>query len=275
MAGMRIGLAPVMSTLKYVIGGLLLCGTVSACLSLVFYEMTFSIPALDDYWRAGSTASIGLMKSFQAEYLGWSGRFLSTSLEYSLNYLIYIRLSYPVFIILVWLSSLTLIYFSILALFDVRRDSAAIQACSLEAIRLCVITGSEQSLFWLTGELENFFNISLGIFLCATMLRLQVEDRRPSITIVAALAAASFFAVGFHELFGSMFVASLALVIAAVCIKERRIRIWPMIVLGAAVVGIFVVVMAPGNAGRMSFMPKDFDRPLAVLAAACKLDFLR
>ncbi len=242
--------------------------TLSAVFLLISYEISFSVPVIDDYSRAGDTATIGLLRSMRAEYIGWSGRFFSTTLESALNYFIYINHFYSFVIVTLWIVSIYFIYLAINAIFDVRRGVALAIAVVLEMERWCLLTGPQESFFWLTGAVENYLSVSVFIFLWASTLRLQAECRTPSVAVIGALAVGSFLAAGLHELYAAVFVVSLALVTGAVSIQIRSIKMWPLIILGAAVLGLAIVVAAPGNVVRASFFPKEFDRVTAVLLAA-------
>jgi len=249
--------------------GLILCLVgIAVPFGLVLHEAAISIPCSDDYARAGLGATAGVLHAIRQDYFGWSGRFLSVTIEYALTCFIRIRWAYPTFVAVIWLFAVTLVYAAVRALFHASRRQALLLATAFEAIWLCTATDPRESLFWLTGEIEYLFSISVILCLIAIVSRLRAERRTPSRLGIAALALSAFAAAGFHELHAMFLVASLALLTGAVWRRDRTVRAWCLIVLGAAVLGLLVVVLAPGNAARLSVEPKNFDRLAAVLAAA-------
>ncbi|MBV8073112.1 MAG: hypothetical protein JO270_24650, partial [Acidobacteriaceae bacterium] len=79
----RFGLAESATLLMWFIG-------IALPFALALQEAAISVPCVDDYSFAGVAATHGLPAAIHNEYLGWSGRFLSYTIEFSLTYFIWI-----------------------------------------------------------------------------------------------------------------------------------------------------------------------------------------
>jgi hypothetical protein len=237
-------------------------------LALIFSALSASIPAVDDFGRAASIVTYGIPQCMFREYVAWSGRFTAAAIEFILDSQIRIGFFYPLSLFCFFISVLLLDYYSIRSIFDTDRAYALGLAIAFEVVRWSLLSGPEQSFFWLVGAIDNYLSISVAAFVCAKTLRLVSDARRLSAPKIAALSAAAFFCSGFHELFGSFFVGCLSLIVLGVGKARRSFQPWTLIVLVAAILGLALVIAAPGNSVRMAQMPKDFDRVLAIRIAA-------
>ncbi len=194
------------------------------------------------------------------EYFHWCGRWLATGLSSAVPCVLDITRAYP---ILLWvLGAIYLLAFHslVVAVLRIRvltLDSIVLTA-SLYALFWCGMVSPGESFYWFTGGLENHLSVALGMFLLAGMIsRTQGRTRSGYLSTVAFCLLAACIP-GTHELFGAvMCLVLLVGAIVALTLKSPFRRRWVWVAI-CGVVGLMVVVIAPGNVTRMARNPTSF-----------------
>ncbi len=227
-------------------------------LAAVFF-MVFALPANDDFVRATRPRELGWWGYvFGFTYMKWQGRWASCGLESYVLPRIEITQYY-------WtlLAGIALVEY--LATFAVVRSFArgssrrSVAATSLVIVALlwAGLPSPAEAIYWFTGAVENALVVALAtlllIMLCQPTSTAGPTDR-PRASRLACLVAApfAFLIVSFHELFGTMLLMALVTGTGMAFWNRRYNRfVWLLAVVGA-VVGLIIVVAAPGNSYRFA-----------------------
>ncbi len=232
-----------------------LTGSVAVTAAAAVAVGRFAVPAYDDFMRAtrrgGTAADLGWWGYvFGFTYRRWQGRWASCGLESAVLPHVDMVRWYPLlltalafvngagaYIVCRWLTR-----------DGPRRRSAAVTAVGL-ALLWAGMPSVAEAVYWFVGTVENTLPLAAG---SALVVALAWDGRRLPRTAVGGLSAAAVAVVGLHEMYGAMLCIALAVgTSAAVRARSPRRAAWATVT-AAAVVGLVVVVAAPGNRVRLA-----------------------
>ncbi|WP_145189456.1 DUF6056 family protein [Planctomycetes bacterium Pla163] len=220
---------------RVVLGALALA--VAACLATALATLVFSEPVDDDFAFAVRGAASGPFEFAAHQYLHWSGRWLSFAfLGGLLGALDPVRHD-TALLLGAWIAFASGLYLALRGTLALRRGPAAVGAVALFALVLAALGTEEvaETFFWISGAIT--YLVALGAALGAVGLAQVHRSGAAAGACVLAVAAS-----GLHEVVGGLCV----LALGALALHERRVRA----PLAAAVIGLIVVVVAPGNGER-------------------------
>jgi hypothetical protein len=217
----------------------------------------FSVPAWDDFVRATGPLQggwwhyvIGLV------YFHWQGRWASCGLESAVLPRLDITRLYPLLIAMVAMVDVLGAY--VLCRWftgkSSRWTSLGLTVCLL-ALLWAGLPSLAEAVYWFVGAVENTMVLSLAAILLVGVIELSTWSRRSPIVLAVGtvlLCAAAVVICGFHELYGAMLCLALATgTVWAFYTPSMNRFVWVMVTL-SAVVGLAIVVMAPGNSHRLA-----------------------
>jgi len=190
-------------------------------------------PFADDFCQMRVRAQYGITGGVSHWYDAWSGRYTSMFSQLFVNGFSPIA---AFAIIAIWFVALNLLLRKILVFRGVPATVCTIGATIIIATMLAIAGDPYQSYFWTTGVLTYAAPLAL------ITLALLIVDKSPAL---AALIV--FFAAGFSD------IGVLLMVIGFfVCFLWQRKFTLPLL---AAIASFILVILAPGNAIRMSNFP--------------------
>jgi hypothetical protein len=209
--------------------------------------MLLALPANDDWQRATEPRELGYWQYMGDMYMKWQGRWASFGLESALLPLGDMTKTYPLLLAGVAVVNLAGIYF--VCRFFTRTGSRWFSlACALgfAALLWAEMPSLAQAFYWFVGNVENTMVLSL-----AGMLLVGMISMRASIPWMMFASVFAIFTCGFHESIGCVLCIALATgTVTAYWMKSKNRVAW-LAVLIAAIIGLGIVVGAPGNRVRM------------------------
>lgn len=220
----------------------------------------YAHPLADDFARAYKGRDQGVVPSTVHEYLTWSGRWASASVNYFLTSSFDIVRLYPV-LLGITASLLATSTYVLLLESGIGEGLSQRLALTMAALALYWVGMPHpgETVYWLTGGTDNLAGLALSLLLLAGLLRNWPVRTCMSGLVGAALSLLAVITTGFHELFGLL----LCIVLAGGTLKmwlacDSRRRLWTICLL-AALAGFIVVYVAPGNAARRAEFPLAAD----------------
>jgi hypothetical protein len=230
------------------------------CLALVFVPtlvlIYFARPLGDDYCFAGNARHMGFFGALHYQYFHWQGRWFGSALSF---------LTYSIFNLQkCYRPGLYLILF-LLVLIPIRLMGLLFPKLSLwtrVVFSLCMLgfyfaqmPEQFQVLYWLTGAIENHLTILL-LILAMTFIFPGQSTATMGWTSIVSFGLIFAVLVGGHELYGLI----CTIVLAAGTYVLFQVRspsrlLWAGCTIGG-MVGLAVVILAPGNAVRMAALPQ-------------------
>ena len=255
-------------------GSLLVLSNALLIIPLVLhgYFGLFSRYLADDFCTAGQFFTQGFLPSIQYWYMNWSGRF-SFYFFIDLTHFIgpWITPYLTAATVIVWLVILYALARQSLRIIHV--PNPVLQAALLAPIVLfATLAGTPdiyQSLYWQTGLVTYvvplLFLTSYGVWFLGRVFREPQE--RPGWRVWVLSAGITFIAGGFSETYVSMQIAALLIfLIIMASFATGDTRRSGILILSSGLVGalaaLFLVVTAPGNTVRLSFMPDRLSIPV-------------
>jgi len=225
----------------------------------------FSFPAADDLSRAYKAQHDGLFGSMRQEYLGWSGRWFGTGLSYLAGlwvnqidtYWIALGAVLSVFTFAVARLVATLVPSKGLAF------PATATACFI-ALYWSRCPEPGETFYWRTGAFENL--LSLALAMLAACCAVSLPESRSKWRACALTCLLVLLACGAHELYGAMLAITLACWAACAAVSRRVGWGFIGLILLSVLVGMLVVLLAPGNKGRIAWSPNYGDVRYTLLA---------
>jgi hypothetical protein len=227
------------------------------------YYGIFSRYLADDFCTAGQFKAQGFIHSMLFWRLTWSGRY---SFYFFINITHWIGQWITPYLtaitIVVWLSVLYLLMREVLQIIQV--SNARLPTLFLASIILfSTLSGTPdiyQSLYWQTGLVTYVSPLLLLTVYGVLFLNKISNDTQTSWKEMALSTGITFIAGGFSETYATVqFVALLAFVVMVYLLVNGKARRSGLLFLNSGLVGagvaLILIVTAPGNAGRMSFMP--------------------
>lgn len=217
----------------------------------------YTHPIADDYSRAGRVKELGFWGSVHFEYFQWSGRWVGTGLEYLSPAVADISRVYPYWVVSAAIVFAACLHFFLATVLQLR--VLGLKALLLTVSFLCLYwTGMPsvaETFYWFPGAAETHGAIAFTLLILAALLRTGQMRTGGRIVLTVALALLVIITDGMHEMFG-MLLCMLLAIGAFVSYRRKTGTAWLWgVVLVAAVAGILVVVLAPGNAFRLAKWP--------------------
>jgi len=216
-------------------------------LSLCVYLIRFARPKADDFYRGWAARGYGLFSACVKDYRLYSGRWLSTTLNYTNGWFFDLYHSYPFVLLACMLGLFGGFYLFIGSVLPaLGRGKRLGLAAILMAFYWTRMPQPGQSCYWMNGAFEN--ELSIGILLAAASVLLRVPAGRPaSVLRLLAVALSFFIAAGGHELYGALTLIPIT-VGAAVAwgLRPPERAAWVTAAV-ALLIGVGFVAAAPGN----------------------------
>lgn len=242
------------------------CAPLIAYIGLGFYSRFYA----DDYCSAAKAKSLGVIKAAQYWYVNWSGRFSANLYDAIMGKLGPDASPFSsLFIILIWLAVLigALIY-----LMQREQQSATNKLVSVFLALLVVFSTLEvtptvnQSLYWGQGMRSVIPPLILGTALVGffrSLIKDHVQGHGRKLARTIGVALLIIIAGGFSESYAALQVVvfSMALVYSLVFPVDNKKQAILYISLGliAALLSMFIVILAPGNKFRQASFPPPPD----------------
>ncbi len=241
--------------------------TFGTALLLYAYLGIFSRYYADDYCLTSSFLTDGFWKSQIGLYLAWSNRY---AVAFILNLSEYLGRSaiqgWPAFVVVLWVAALGWMLRQVgrSSMFSFSTGTALLFAEILVFFTVLEAPQQYQSIYWRVGLITYTLPLVLLCFLVGLIInRAQKADsRRRSWVGGLACALLAFFAGGFSETYVALQTALLGMTVLGVLLsfKSTDRRKW-LVPVGAALIGsflaLFTVILAPGNAVRLSAIPES------------------
>jgi hypothetical protein len=228
-------------------------------LSLVpFLILTaFSNPAYDDYCYASNTLEYGFFHSQIINIHYWSGRYFSTALL-SLNPITFGNfIGYKIISLVIIILTLSSIFCFVSAIFDSRFAfiDKLITAVLLTALFSNHMPDVTEGYYWMPGSVSYQLGSALTLFFFAAVIKSLKSPQRIKIAWLTLCATLIFMIVGSSEtsMIFLLFLLS-SVTIKAFSIKDQNRHVW-LVLLLVAILCSAVVLAAPGNVVRSSYMP--------------------
>ncbi len=229
------------------VAGWLLGASVFLVAATAGVYFALALPANDDWMRSAQPLNMGWWTYCHHLYLTWQGRWVSFGLESAVLPLGDLTKTYP--LLIGGVAVINLIGVFGICRFFTRSASVWFSlgvSCVLAAVLWAQMPSVAQNVYWFTGVVENAMPIALSALLLIALVCLGDN-------LFWAVFAAGWAIVicGIHESYGSMLCIALAAgTVAAYRMGSGNKRTW-LIVLIAAVIGLAIVVGAPGNRVRL------------------------
>jgi len=213
---------------------------------------SFAWPMADDFVRAVEGRDAGILGGVWIEYTTWSCRWAAGLVHFLIAAALPLTRFYGASLAAIALLSLLILSRFIAGVLELRwRSRATLLVVGTFAALWWAGSPSVNELFyWRAAEVEYQLGWSAAIVLAFAACRLDFAAAPASVTRIAALAAAAFFVSGLHELAAALETGLFAAVAMAARISFGRWRPAALVALGVALIGLAVVVAAPGNGAR-------------------------
>ena len=231
-------------------------------LATAFVLILYACPAADDLYRAGIIRTRSWYSEVALNYFIWSGRWSGIGLALVILPRVDIVRWYPILLgALVFFQALGLkTFWRMLLGGTVTRRQVLVLTAATMAVLWASLPYPGETCYWITGGFENQLNISLSLLLIGGLVLARWEEmsRWRARAWTAGLSLLAFGVTGMHEMIALM----LCIVLAtgtAIALKTRRSthQGWAWVAVSlSALIGLAVVVVAPGNSIRSSLYPK-------------------
>ena len=231
---------------------IVLAGAVGLVFAVAVTLGAFALPAYDDFMRAvrrgGGEVDLGWWGYVFHTYRWWQGRWASCGVEAAILPNVDPTRHYPLLIGSVAGVNAIAVYAVCRALTPggPRRLAVGLSATAL-ALLWAGMPSPAETIYWFVGAVENTLPLALAAVVLVSLSR---PTQNPA--AIGALAAAAFVICGMHELYGAMF--CIVLIVGTAAAYTGRSGSGPawLAVTVAAVAGLLVVVLAPGNHVRLA-----------------------
>ncbi|HEY8559756.1 MAG TPA: DUF6056 family protein [Pyrinomonadaceae bacterium] len=198
----------------------------------------------------------GIVPATIHEYYTWTGRWGAAGLNYLLTSSFDLVGFYtPLLLIIPFLLATSVFLLLRAARIGATRTRSFALAAAAAALYWNGMPDPGETVYWLTGSVDNLTGFVLSFALLAALLRFDVSGTVSRAAASAALFLLAFLATGFHEVFGLVLCAALASGSLQQWLARRSNRwIWTGC-LAAALIGFLVVYAAPGNEVRRADFP--------------------
>lgn len=226
---------------------------VLAVAATLFY---YAHPLADDFARAYKGRVQGIVPATIGEYLSWSGRWASCSVNYFLTSSFNLVRSYSL-LLLISPALLAVSVYMLLTAADVGAVRCQRVGLTLAALALYWVGMPDpgENMYWLTGGVDNLAGLALSLAVMAGLVQSLERRRRFSIAVGIGLIVLVVVATGFHELFALLLCVALGGGTLKVFLRtDQRRWTWTACFV-AGLLGFLIVYAAPGNAVRREEFP--------------------
>ncbi|MDE2227409.1 MAG: hypothetical protein KGL11_00020 [Alphaproteobacteria bacterium] len=230
----------------------LLALSIGAMFAVVAGLWRFTWPVADDFVRAVEGRDYGILGGVVIEYTTWSCRWAAGLVHFVLAALLPLTRAYGASLAAIALLSLLILSRFIAGVLELRwRSLATLFVVSAFAALWWAGSPSVSELFfWRAAAVEYQLGWSAAIALAYAACRLDFAPTPVRATAVAALALAAFFVSGLHELAAALETGLFAVVAVAARLSCGRWRPAASVAFGASLIGLALVIAAPGNGAR-------------------------
>lgn len=233
----------------------------------------FTWPIADDFVRAVEGRTHGIFGGVWIEYTTWSCRWAAGFIHFVIAALVPLTRFYGASLVAITLASLAMLSPFIAGVLGLRwRSRATLFTIAVFAALWWTESPSVNELFFFrAAEVEYQLGWSAAIALAYAVCRLDLAATPVGVVRLSALAAAVFFVSGLHELAASLEVGLFAVVAVAVRLARGRWRSAALVGFVTALIGLAVVVVAPGNGAREAAVGAAPALPALVTAALAQI----
>lgn len=233
-----------------------------ACVTLLVCTISvltiWTEPLADDWCRASLLShkrglNSGIIDYILINYLDWSGRWAANGFTAFLLSNTVLPNNYPKLTFVIIAVEWAALYAAIWN-FIPNIPLALYYSALIISVYWANMPSPQQGIFWISGGVENVLPLFLGALLFSLILRPHLTATRRS-TYLRTIAASvlAFVTPSLQELWGGVLVLALsASTIRAFLWGGPEKKIW-VAVWTAAVLGLLLVITAPGNFGRMDY----------------------
>ncbi|HYL34088.1 MAG TPA: DUF6056 family protein [Stellaceae bacterium] len=231
---------------------ILLALSVAFVLAVAIGLYLFTWPIADDFVRAVEGRDDGIFGGVWVEYTTWSCRWAAGFVHFVIAALLPLTRFYGASLMAITLLSLAVLSPFIAGVLGLRWRSRAtlIVVAVFAALWWAESPSANELFFWRAAEIEYQLGWSAAIALAFAACRLDLTTAHAGIVRLAALAAAAFFISGLHELAAALETGLFAVLAVAARIACGRWRPAALVGCVAGLIGLAVVVLAPGNGAR-------------------------
>lgn len=212
----------------------------------------FTWPIADDFVRAVEGRTHGIFGGVWIEYTTWSCRWAAGFIHFVIAAILPLTRFYGASLMAITLASLAMLSPFIAGVLGLRwRSQATVLVVAVFAALWWTESPSVNELFFFrAAEVEYQLGWAAAIALAYAACRLDLTAAPVGVMRLAALADAVFFVSGLHELAASLEVGLFAVVAVAARLADGSWRPAALVGFVAALIGLAVVVVAPGNGAR-------------------------
>lgn len=212
----------------------------------------FTWPIADDFVRAVEGRTHGIFGGVWIEYTTWSCRWAAGFVHFVIAAVLPLTRFYGASLMVITLASLAMLSPFIAGVLGLRwRSRSTLLVVAVFAALWWTESPSVNELFFFrAAEVEYQLGWSAAVALAFAACRLDLAAGSAGVVRLAALAGAVFFVSGLHELAASLEVGLFAAVAIAARLACGRWRPAALVGFAAALIGLAVVVVAPGNGAR-------------------------
>ncbi|MDE2167027.1 MAG: hypothetical protein KGJ66_11915 [Alphaproteobacteria bacterium] len=235
----------------------------------------FTWPIADDFVRAVEGRDYGILGGVWIEYTTWSCRWAAGLVHFLLAAAVPLTRFYGASLAAITLLSLLILSRFIAGTLELHwRSRATLVVVGVFAALWWSGSPSVNELFfWRAAEVEYQLGWSAAIALAFATCRLDFAAAPANRAGLVALATTVFFVSGLHELAAALEVGLLAAIAIAARLACGRWRPASLVAFAVAMVGLIVVIAAPGNGAREAAVGAS--PPLGRAAVAALLQIAR
>ncbi|WP_300039447.1 DUF6056 family protein [uncultured Roseobacter sp.] len=225
-------------------------GLIFSVLALSAVYHSLALPVADDFCRAGLQLEPGGWIDFVREkYLTWTGRWFAMAI-YGLAFprIDMVSWQYPLLVVLsplMWMASVSLALKMIWPHRLGLAENWSVVALAT-AVYWCMMPSQGQTWYWLTGMVEYHLPQLLAVIALYLAATGAIWRSAPAALLALVVPA-------LNELIALFLIGTLIMVIFGALVQQRKqivLRLLPVITL--AVIGLIVVLQAPGNDIRLA-----------------------
>lgn len=224
------------------------------------YIGTFSRYVADDYCTAAKLSTMGFWQAQSFWFNNWTGRYTFTFFISFFELFGSTITSYIPYILIILLYGSSFIFF--LSIFKkIRVSNNIFFAFFLTSIFifmiLFTIPNIGQNLYWMTGSTTYFLPIIFFFLVSSFLIEIEYNASKKiliNIFLYALVVIGTFIVSGFSEVLSVLQILIFGLLFAYIIFSKKKIIVNKPLLFGlvGSIIGLFVMVSAPGNQIRLS-----------------------
>ncbi|MGH7014411.1 MAG: hypothetical protein ACREEL_09720 [Stellaceae bacterium] len=240
------------ATRAFILPAALLTLSIAIVFAVAIGLWLFTWPIADDFVRAVEGRDYGILGGVWIEYTTWSCRWAAGLVHFLIAAALPLTRFYGASLMAITLLSLLILSGFVAGVLELRwRSRATLLVVGVFAALWWAGSPSVNEIFyWRAAEVEYQLGWSAVIVLAFAACRLDLAAAPSGATRIAALAAATFFISGLHELAAALETGLFAAVAIAVRLACGRWRPAALVALGTALIGLAV-----GSSPRPATVP--------------------